>query len=165
VFLGYILLGAYIPQLHPEYLLTDSWRGGWIEWGLGWVFTVLVVGTLAYAWVWPAWALLSRSARAGRLGQTLARGLAVALAFVGSLFGSFWAATSYWRSYFFDSRVVPAVMLVVSVVAMSGCGDTVTYGEVRRRELFHALLMAWVLGLALMWRWWSRSRRPQDGKP
>ena len=25
-------------------------------------------------------------------------------AFVGSLFGSFWAATSWWRSHFFDSR-------------------------------------------------------------
>ncbi len=32
-----------------------------------------------------------------------------------------------------------------------------TYGEVRRRELFHAMLVAWVLGLALMWRWWARA--------
>ena len=30
-----------------------------------------------------------------------------ALAFVGSLFGSFWAATSMWRSYFFDPRLCP----------------------------------------------------------
>ena len=27
----------------------------------------------------------------------------------------------------------------------SGCASTVTYGEVRRRELFHAMLVAWVL--------------------
>ena len=25
--------------------------------------------------------------------------------------------------------------------------STITYGEVRRRELFHAMLVAWVLGL------------------
>ena len=78
--------------------------------------------------------------------------------FVGSLFGSFWAATAMWRSYFFDSRIVPLC---------SGNRPrrderlyrTITYGEMRRRELFHAMLVAWVLGLALMWRWWSRPRR------
>jgi len=45
---------------------------------------------------------------------------------------------------------------------MSGCASTITYGELRRRELFHAMLIAWVLGLALMWRWWSR---PRPGVP
>ena len=45
---------------------------------------------------------------------------------------------------------------------MTGCASTITYGEVRRRELFHAMLVAWVLGLALMWRWWSR---PRKGNP
>jgi hypothetical protein len=38
---------------------------------------------------------------------------------------------------------------------MADVSNTVTYGEVRRRELFHAMLVAWVLGLALMWRWWE----------
>jgi hypothetical protein len=68
-----------------------------------------------------------------------------------------------WRSYFFDSQVVPLVIVVMSVAAISGCDSTITYGELRRRELFHALLMAWVLGLALMWRWWRRPRPPQSG--
>jgi hypothetical protein len=91
--------------------------------------------------------------------------LAVALAFVGSLFGSFWAATALWRTYFFDPRVVPVVIAAVALVGMSGCTSTITYGELRRRELFHAMLVAWVLGLALMWRWWSRTRPrpPQNG--
>jgi len=52
---------------------------------------------------------------------------------------------------------VPLVALVVGLALMSGCGP-ITYGELRRRELFHAMLVAWVLGLALMWRWWSRAR-------
>ncbi len=90
------------------------------------------------------------------------RGLLTALAFVGSLFGSFWAATSIWRSYFFDPRIVPLVAVAVSLVVLSGCGAPITYGEVRRRELFHAMLVAWVIGLALMWRWWSR---PRPGSP
>jgi hypothetical protein len=64
-----------------------------------------------------------------------------------------------WRSYFFDPRVMPLVALALGLVLLSGCSSTITHGEMRRRELFHAMLVAWVLGLALMWRWWSR-RRP-----
>jgi hypothetical protein len=159
LFLGFMFLIAYVPYVQwPS--LPNSLRGGWVEWGLGWIFTVLGVVILGYGWVWPAWGVLSRSARAGRLVRALSRGLAVALAFVGSLFGSFWAATAYWREYFFDSRVMPALFLAMTLVVTSGCATySITYGEVRRRELFHGLLTAWVLGLALMWRWWSR-RRP-----
>ncbi|HWE36596.1 MAG TPA: hypothetical protein VG406_08520 [Isosphaeraceae bacterium] len=40
---------------------------------------------------------------------------------------------------------------------LSGCGPT-TVGDLRRRDLFDAMLMAWVLGLALLWRWWARPR-------
>ena len=86
----------------------------------------------------------------------------MAAAFVGSLFGSFWAATSMWRSYFFDARFVPLALLAVGLAVMSGCAAPITYGDMRRRELFHAMLVAWVLGLALMWRWWSR---PRGGHP
>jgi hypothetical protein len=70
-----------------------------------------------------------------------------------------------WRSYFFDPRVVPLILAAACLAMTTGCASTVTYGEVRRRELFHAMLVAWVLGLALMWRWWSRSRpgRPPGG--
>jgi len=122
---------------------------------------VFVLGTLAYGWLWPAWAALRRAARIGRWRSDLFRGLIMALAFVGSLFGSFWAATACLRSYFFDPRLVPMVAVAVGLALMSGCGGTITYGELRRRELFHAMLVAWVLGLALMWRWWSRARRSE----
>jgi hypothetical protein len=159
LFLGFMFLIAKVP--YGQWPTLPDWlRGGWLEWALGWIFTVLGVVIVGYGWVWPASGVLSRSARAGRLGRTLCRGLAVALAFVGSLFGSFWAATAYWRDYFFDSRLMPALLVAVTLMVTSGCAtNSVTYGEVHRRELFHALLLAWLLGLALMWRWWSR-RRP-----
>jgi len=140
--------------------LPESWRGTRIESTVWWVLAVFVVGTLAYGWLWPAWAALRRAPRIRRLRSDLFRGLIMALAFVGSLFGSFWAATACLRSYFFDSRLVPLVALVVGLALMSGCGP-ITYGELRQRELFHAMLIAWVLGLALMWRWWSRARRSE----
>ncbi len=88
------------------------------------------------------------------------RGVVTALAFVGSLFGSFWAITSSWRSFFFDPRVMPMIAMALSLVVLSGCSSTITYGEIRRRELFHAMLLAWVFGLALIW-WWSSRRRRQ----
>jgi hypothetical protein len=141
------------PVKEPE-----SWIMTWVLVILGWSMTVLFFATLSYGWLWPAWAALRRAARVGRLGRVLYRGLLTALAFVGSLFGSFWAVTAWWRSYFFDSRLVPLVAVVVALAVASGCGGTITYGELRRRELFHAMLVAWVLGLALMWRWWSRPR-------
>ena len=83
--------------------------------------------------------------------------MAVAVGFVGSLFGSFWAITETWRDYFFDPRIAPALVAATSLVLMSGCA-TRTIGEVRRQELFQAMLISWLLGLALAWRWWSRSR-------
>jgi hypothetical protein len=156
-------LANLIPPLpHPD--LPPWWRGSWFETVLNWVFTALLFATLAYGWLWPALAALRRAASTGRFKRALYRGLAVALAFVGSLFGSFWAATSWWRSHFFDSRLVPLLLVAITLTMTGGCSGTITYGELRRRELFHALLVAWVLGLALIWRWWSRRRpRPPSG--
>jgi hypothetical protein len=158
LFLALGILSNLMPPV-PIPGLLQWWRGSWVETVLNWIFTVLLVLTLAYGWLWLAWAALRRAASIARFKRTLYRGLAVALAFVGSLFGSFWAATSWWRGYFFDTRV-PLLIAAITLTMTSGCSDTITYGELRRRELFHALLVAWVLGLALMWRWWSR-RRPK----
>ncbi len=54
------------------------------------------------------------------------------------------------------------IMSFVALGAVCGCGP-VTYGEVRRYELFHAMLLAWTVGLALIWRWWARSRPGPPG--
>ena len=158
------------PALPELNWLTGTWVESvqkWVSWVLGWVLGAIVIVMWSHGWLWPASAALRRAARAGRLSQAFYRGLSVALAFVGSLFGSFWAATSLWRSYFFDPRIVPLIAIGFGLAVISGCSNTVTYGEVRRRELFHAMLVAWVLGLALMWRWWSRSRPgpPSSGSP
>jgi hypothetical protein len=143
----------------------ESWMTRWAAVVLSWVVFLGFGGTLCFGWLWPAWAALRRAARIGRLSRALYRGLAIAIAFVGSLFGSFWAATSLLRSYFFDPRAVPLIVAVVGLATLSGCSGTITYGELRRRELFHAMLVAWVLGLAFLWRWWSRPRPgpPQNG--
>jgi hypothetical protein len=149
------------------------WKGTWLEpvlasvsAALAWLYLVFFEVTWSFGWVWPAWAALRRAAKVGRLRCAFYRGLCVALAFVSSLFGSFWAATSVWRSYFFDPRLMPLILAAACLAMTSGCASTVTYGDVRRRELFHAMLVAWVLGLALMWRWWSRSRPgPPPGGP
>ncbi len=117
----------------------------WVLWGI-----------VAYGWLWPAWAALRRAKRIGESWRAFYRGVTVAFAFVSSLFGSFWAATSLLRSYFFDPRIVPLLLIAVGLAVTSGCTTSISYGEVRRRELFHAMLIAWTLGLALMWRWWSR---------
>ena len=101
-------------------------------------------------------------AAAGRWRRSLVHGIVIAATFVGTLFGGFWVATAVWRSYFFDPRIVRLLVVAIGLTVMSGCASTITYGEVRRRELFHAMLVAWVLGLALMWRWWSR---PRPGNP
>jgi hypothetical protein len=166
LYFGYLFLANHAPVLW-RVDLPASVKGTWFESVLGWVLGALVVVTLSYAWLWPAWFALRRAARTGRMRRAFYRGLSVALAFVGSLFGSFWAATSWWRSYFFDPRLVPLIAVAVGLAITSGCSDTLTYGEVRRRELFHAMLVAWVLGLALMWRWWSRRRPgpPDHGAP
>jgi hypothetical protein len=131
----------------------------WALTALGWCFVAFFWGTLAYGWLLPAWAVLRRARRIGRLARAFYRGLAVAAAFVGSLFGTFWSATAIWRSYFFDPRIVPILIVGLSLILIGGCSSRMTVGEVRRREFFHALLVAWVLGLALMWRWWARKRR------
>jgi hypothetical protein len=142
------------------------WKGTWIEsllaWlsgTLAWVWEAFVIVVWCGGWLWPAWAAMRRAARVGRLSRAFYRGLSIALAFVGSLFGSFWAATSFLRSYFFDPGLMPMIVVALGLAVTSGCASTTTYGEVRRRELFHAMLVAWELGLALIWRWWSR-RRP-----
>jgi hypothetical protein len=141
-----------------------SWRDGRVFAVLSWVWTAILLGIVAYGWLWPAWASLRRAARIGLWGRALYRGVVTALAFVGSLFGGFWAITSAWRSFFFDPRVTPMIAMALSVVVLSGCSSTITYGEMRRRELFHAMLLAWVFGLALIW-WWSSRRRSERSRP
>lgn len=151
-----------VASAAPE--APPSWFSTWATWAMGWAIAIGFVTIWAYSWLWPAWAALRRAARIGEWKRSFVRGVITAGTFAGSLFGSFWAATAIWRSYFFDSRVVPIVLLAVGLAVVSGCGGPITYGETRRRELFHAMLVAWVLGLALLWRWWSRERpgRPAD---
>jgi hypothetical protein len=160
IYMGYSFLWSNFEALQCfSVQLPESWRGGWAETILGWGFMVAVVGTLAYGWLWPAAAAILRGARLGRAGRAVYRGLVGSLAFVGSLFGSFWAITSSLRTYFFDPTVMPLILLALCLAVLSGCAGPITYGEMRRRELFHAMLVAWILGLAFVWRWWSR-RRP-----
>lgn len=146
----------------PEIHVADSWKEGRTVAVLGWIWTVVFFGVFAYGWLWPARAALRRAGRVGLWGRALSRGLVTAMAFVGSLFGSFWAITSAWRSFFFDPRVMPMIAMAMGLVVLSGCSSTITYGEIRRRELFHAMLSAWVFGLAVIWWWSSRRRR---GRP
>jgi hypothetical protein len=82
---------------------------------------------------------------------------------VGSLFGSFWAIISAWRRFFFDPRVMPIIAMAMALVVLSGCSSTITFGEMRRRELFHAMLSAWVFGLAVIW-WWSSRRKSRGSR-
>lgn len=128
-----------------------------IVWVIGVVFVTV---TLCYPWIVPAVAALRRARRCGQMKRSLERGLVVMIAFVGSLFGTFWAIVQACRSYFFDKTIIPILFAALAVTVVSGCANTVTYGEVRRRELFQALLVSWVFGLAILWRWWSR-RRPK----
>lgn len=136
-------------------------EGTWLLQGIYWAALILLVITLGYGWLLTAWAVVRRSRRegTGRTKARIVRGVQVALAFVVSLFGSFWAITEGWRGHFFDSRTFPVVLAALTLVTLEGCASTLTYGEVRRRELFHALLLAWVFGLALLWLWTSRRRR------
>ena len=145
---------------HPDLGPLASWTESWTFWFLGWTLFILVFVTFTNAWLWPAIAAIRRARRVGSGMEAFKRGLGVALGFVGSLFGSFWAATQIWRDYFFDGRFVPLLMAMVSMAALSGCGTKVTYGEVRRRELFAAMLVAWTFGLSLAWRWMSRKSKP-----
>jgi hypothetical protein len=128
--------------------------------------SVAFYGSLAYGWLLVAIAALRRASRQQTLRQALWRGTATAAGFIGSLFATFWAVVSSCRPYFFDPRIMPLLLAAVTLVLTSGCAQTITYGEARRRELFQALLMAWLIGLALVWRWWSRSRsRPAPRRP
>jgi hypothetical protein len=181
LYFGYVFLLYYFPSFGNVDLsewvkgtwfeavaarTRESLRGTWLESAIAWTVGAFIVVTVSYAWLWPVRAALRRAAHIGRLRRAFYRGLSIALAFVGSLFGSFWAATSWWRSYFFDPRLVPVILAAAGLALSSGCASTMTYGDVRRRELFHAMLVAWVLGLALMWRWWSRRRPgPPDSAP
>ncbi len=122
------------------------------------VFAVLLAVS-AYGWLVPAVAAARRAKRLGRGWENVRRGLAWSAAFVTSLFGTFWAITEGWRAFFFDPRIVQILLATASLALMNGCAQTVTYGDVRRRELFHAMLLSWTFGLAVLWRWWSR-RRP-----
>jgi hypothetical protein len=154
--------GYYAFQLVSSVLPLERWtfgKEGMPSYGnvLGiaaWCF----VGTSCYGWLIVAVAVIRRGRRLQRLGKALWRGLATAAVFVGSLIGTFWAATAAFRSYFFDPTVVQSILVATICLALiSGCGP-VTAGELRRRELFESLLIAWVIGLALVWRWWSRRR-------
>ena len=139
--------------------LDEMLRGTWAATVLYWPTCVFAVATLCYGWLWFAFAAFRRAREMGKAWESVRRGVAVSAAFVGSLFGSFWAVTEWWRSFFFDARVFPVVLIAAfALVAASGCGGPVTYGEVRRRDLFHAMLLAWTIGLALIWRWWARPR-------
>jgi hypothetical protein len=131
---------------------------------VAWVVLVAIITVACYGWLVPAWAAIRRARRAGVAWASIKRGLAVSATFVGSLFGSFWAVTEWWRSFFFDPRVVPVLLAAASLGLLCGCSSTMTYGELRRRELFHSMLLAWTFGLALLWLWWGRTRKgPRDG--
>lgn len=155
---GLYFLGVGISRLNrtwnlsfelPEKLME------WVSWGIYW----LIMVTLPYAWIVLAVLALYEARRVGRFWPSIRRGVLTALIFVGSLVGGFWAATEVWRSYFFDPRVISGLLLgVILLPCVAGCAGQETVGDVRRRELFEAMLLAWVFGLALIWRWWSRSR-------
>ena len=120
---------------------------------------ILVIGVVAYGWVVVALAAARRAFTRGRLWKSICRGLLTAGGFLGSLMGGFWAATSVFRAYFFDPRIAQVLLIAgLSIFLLGGCGPPPTVGDVRRRELFQAMMMAWVLGLALVWRWLARER-------
>ena len=73
--------------------------GWWLGWAAGaWV---------SLGWLLVARAALRRAGRAGRLGAAWGRGLGLALAFVGSLLGGYWAITMAWEGHYFDPTIVP----------------------------------------------------------
>jgi hypothetical protein len=165
---GFLAWGSvYMACLFVGWAYPPSREWSWPSLPEGWFRLFLIfalgIGPLAYGWLFVAWAALRRARRIDRLRRSLARGLAVAIGFAGSLFGSFWAITEAWRGYFFDPRIAPMLVAATALALLSGCASTETYGDVRRRELFQAMLTAWLLGLALVWRWWSRSRPKPPG--
>jgi hypothetical protein len=143
---------------------SDPWTWSFWNWFGGPIGVFVLVATIALGWLPLAILALRRAWRARRFWQSLRDGLATTLAFVGSLVGAFWAATEAWRPYFFDPRVARVLLVAaagMALVSFGGCASPETVGDVRRRELFDALLLAWVVGLALLWRWWSRPRGPR----
>jgi hypothetical protein len=162
---SYFALG-WLSKLFPPpqgEVVTASSKQAPIIATLTWIYTVALLGIAAYGWLWPAWAALRRAGRIGLWRRALYRGSITALAFAGSLFGSFWAIISAWRTFFFDPRIMPMIAVAMGLVVLSGCSSTITYGEMRRRELFHAMLSAWVFGLALIW-WWSSRRKSRGAR-
>lgn len=159
LFLGFWLMSRWFPGESQGPVAAGPRQETWVDPILSWAASASLAAIVAYGWLWPAWAAVRRAGRVGLWRSALYRGIGTALAFVGSLFGSFWAITSAWRGYFFDSRVVPLIAAAIGLAFMSGCGSPITYGEMRRRELFHAMLLAWVAGMAMIWWWSSRRRR------
>jgi hypothetical protein len=152
---------AYPPS--QEWSLPWLPAGWWNNQWAAMLFLAFWIFPLANGWLFVAWAALRRAKRLDRLGRSLAKGLAMAIGFVGSLFGSFWAITEAWRGHFFDPRIAPVLVAALSLAMLTGCAKTETLGDIRRRELFQAMLTAWLLGLALVWRWWSRSKPKPPG--
>jgi hypothetical protein len=103
--------------------LPDRWWTPLVAWLL---YGALFIVPIAYGWLPFAWAALRRARRLDRLGQSLIRGLGVAFGFVGSLFGSFWAITETWRTYFFDPQIMPALLAASTLVLLAGCANNVT---------------------------------------
>ena len=131
---------------------------GWVRSAVDWTVSAAFVSVCGYGWQLPAVAAVRRARRAGSGWASVRRGVAAVAAFLGSLFGGFWAVTEGWRGYFFDPRVVPALLAAATLGLLCGCSSTITYGELHRRELFHAMLLAWTFGLALLWLWRGRPR-------
>jgi hypothetical protein len=133
---GFCLYGFLLSQFPPlgklvlpePKLREGSWIAiffPWLSWGLGWTCVALCVVAWSCGWLWPAWATLQRASRVGRPRRAVYWGASVALAFVSSLFGSFWAVTAFWRSYFFDPRVVPLVAVAAGLAVLSGCDSSI----------------------------------------
>lgn len=129
------------------------------------VFLVLVVATAGYSWLLPGYWAVRRARRVGpgAAWASARRGLVWAAGFVGTLFGGFWAITEGWRGFFFDPRIVPVLLVAGCLGLLCGCSSTITHGELRRRELFQAMLLAWTFGLALFWLWLGRVRTKPPG--
>ena len=136
----------------------NDWMETKIPHSIAQFMAIAAVGWVAYGWLLVAIVALRRARRQRQFLRSLGRGLVGAIVLVGSLFGTFWTITAVWREYFFDKRIMPLVLATTSLALASGCATPITQGEVRRRDLFQALLMAWLLGTALAWRWWSRPR-------
>jgi hypothetical protein len=170
--IGFVVCSAVAMSLYGVGWLTERLAGpgsaprifGDAFWSNVLIWSALV--TASYGWLLIAIAAVRRARRAGRMWASLRLGVATSLAFVGSLIGAFWAVTESWRAYFFDTTLVRLLMVATvgtTMMSASGCAGQPTVGDVRRRELFGAMLLAWVVGLALCWRWWARSRpKPPD---